>query len=76
MAEKTELKQKVIGIGFEDDLIVKSQRGRTYGVKIAEDLEIDIEELLKKEENETVWATIDTGGDTWVVVDVEITSGG
>lgn len=76
MAEKTELKQKVIGIGFEDDLIVKSQRGRTYGVKIAEDLEIDIEELLKKEENETVWATIDTGGDAWVVVDVEITSGG
>ena len=54
MAEKTELKQKVIGIGFEDDLIVKSQRGRTYGVKIAEDLEIDIEELLKKEENEHV----------------------
>lgn len=74
MAEKTELKQKVIGIGFEDDLIVKSQRGRTYSVKLAEDLEIDTDELFKKQAEETVWATIDTGAETWVVIDVEISS--
>ncbi len=74
MAEKKELKQKVIGIGFENDLIVKSQRGRTYSVKLDEDLEIDIETLLAKEAEETVWATIDTGADTWVVLDVEITT--
>lgn len=52
MAEKTELRQKVIGIGFEDDLIVKSQRGRTYSVKLAEDLEIDTEALFNKDTEE------------------------
>ncbi|UTB33933.1 MAG: hypothetical protein NKF70_07030 [Methanobacterium sp. ERen5] len=73
MAEKTELRQKVIGIGFEDDLIVKSQRGRTYSVKLAEDLEIDTEALFSKDTEEEVWATIDTGANPWVVLDVEIT---
>ena len=28
MVAKTELKQKVVGIGFENDLIVRSQRGK------------------------------------------------
>jgi len=41
MVAKTQLKQKVNGIGFEDNLIVKSQRGRIYNVKLAEGLEID-----------------------------------
>ena len=72
MVEKTELKQKVIGIGFEDDLIVRSQRGRTYSVKIAEGLEIDSTSLLGKESDETIWASIDTESDPWVVVDVEM----
>lgn len=75
MVEKTELKQKVIGIGFEDDLIVRSQRGRTYSVKLVEGLEIDTENLMGKESDETVWATIDTESDPWVVVDVEIEKG-
>ena len=43
MVAKTELKQKVIGIGFEDDLIVRSQRGKAYSVKLTEGLEIDTE---------------------------------
>lgn len=73
MAKKTELKQKVIGIGFEDDVIVRSQRGKAYSVKLAEDLEIDTDELLNKEADKTVWATINTEADIWVVVDVEIT---
>ena len=72
MVAKTELKQKVIGIGFEDDLIVRSQRGRTYSVKLAEGLEIDSDTLMGKESDETVWATIDTESDPWVVVDVKI----
>jgi hypothetical protein len=72
MVAKTELKQKVIGIGFEDDLIVRSQRGRTYSVKLTEGLEIDSNNLMGKESDETVWATIDTESDPWVVVDVEI----
>ena len=72
MVAKTELKQKVIGIGFEDELIVRSQRGRIYSVKLAEDLEIDSNNLMGKESDEIVWATIDTESDPWVVVDVEI----
>ena len=72
MVAKKELKQKVIGIGFEDDLIVRSQRGKSYSVKLAEDLGIDSDTLLGKESNETVWATIDTESDPWVIVDVEI----
>lgn len=72
MAEKSELKQKVIGVGFEKDLIVKSQRGRTYTVKLSEDIEVDANELLNKGSDETVWATIDTDADPWVVVEVEI----
>ena len=72
MVTKTELKQKVIGIGFEDDLIVRSQRGKAYSVKLKEGIEIDTDSLMKKESKETVWATIDTGSDTWVITDVEI----
>ena len=73
MVKKTELQQKVIGIGFEDDLIVRSQRGKTYTVKLAEDLEIDTNALLNKESDKTIWATIDTEADPWVVVSVEVT---
>ena len=72
MVAKTQLKQKVIGIGFENDLIVKSQRGRVYSVKLAEGLEIDSNNLMCKESDETVWATIDTESDPWLVLDVEI----
>jgi hypothetical protein len=75
MVEKTGLKQKVIGIGFEDELIVRSQRGRIYSVKLADDLEIDSNQLLSKQSDEEIWATIDTESDPWVVVDVEITVG-
>jgi hypothetical protein len=69
---KTELKQKVIGIGFEDDLIVRSQRGKAYSVKLTEGLEVDSDALMAKESDETVWATIDTEADVWVITDVEI----
>jgi hypothetical protein len=72
MVAKTELKQKVIGIGFEDDLIVRSQRGKVYSVKLKEGLGIDSDSLMEKESNETVWATIDTESETWVITDVEI----
>ena len=65
MVAKTELKQKVIGIGFEGvDLIVRSQRGKVYSVKLTEGLEIDSDNLIGKESDETVWATIDTEWDS------------
>jgi hypothetical protein len=72
MVAKTELKQKVIGIGFEGDLIVRSQRGKIYTVKLTEGLEIDSGNLMGKESDEIVWATIDTESDPWVIIDVEI----
>jgi hypothetical protein len=72
MVKKTELKQKVIGIGFEEDLIVRSQRGKAYSVKLADDLEIDTNELLNKDSDTTIWANIDTEADPWVIVDVEL----
>jgi hypothetical protein len=72
MVAKKELKQKVIGIGFEDDLIVRSQRGKAYSVKLVDGLEIDSDILMGKEADETIWATIDTEPDPWVIVDVEI----
>ena len=72
MVAKTQLKQKVIGIGFEDDLIVRSQRGKVYNVKLAEGLEIDSNNLMCKKSDETVWATIDTESDPLVVLNVEI----
>ena len=72
MVKKTELKQKVIGIGFEEDLIVRSQRGKAYSVKLADDLEIDTNELLNKDSDTTIWANIDTEANPWVIVDVEL----
>jgi len=71
MVKKTELKQKVVGIGFEDNLIVRSQRGKMYGVKLADDLEININELLTTESDKTIWATIDTEPDIWVITGIE-----
>ena len=41
-------------------------------LKLAENLEIDTNELLTKESDKTVWATIDTEADPWVVIDVEV----
>lgn len=43
-----------------------------YSVKLADDLEIDINELLAKESDKTIWANIDTEADIWVITDVEI----
>ena len=71
MVKKTELKQKVVGIGFEDNLIVRAQRGKMYGVKLADDLEIDINELLTTETDKTIWAISETEPDIWVITDIE-----
>jgi hypothetical protein len=39
---------------------------------LTEGLEIDADNLIGKEPDETVWATIDTESDPWVIIDVEI----
>lgn len=59
-----EIKQLVVGITREGDIVVKSARGRMYSVKKSADLKFGCEELLKDVETE-LYATIDTEAETW-----------
>lgn len=65
-----EIKQLVIGITREGDIVVKSGRGRIYTVKKSEDLKFDCEDLLKNVEKE-LYATIDTEAETWECILIE-----
>jgi hypothetical protein len=59
-----EIKQLVVGITREGDIVVKSARGRMYSVKKSADLEFSCEDLFKDVEKE-LFATIDTEAETW-----------
>jgi hypothetical protein len=59
-----EIKQLVVGITRDGDIIVKSARGRMYSVKKAADLEFSCEDLFMDVEKE-LYATIDTDAETW-----------
>ncbi len=59
-----EIKQLVVGITREGDIVVKSARGRMYSVKKSADLVFSCEDLLKDVETE-LYATIDTEAETW-----------
>jgi len=65
-----EIKQLVVGITREGDIVVKSARGRMYSVKKSEDLEFSCEDLLKDAETE-LYATIDTEAETWECILIE-----
>ena len=65
-----EIKQLVVGITREGDIVVKSARGRMYSVKKSEDLEFSCEDLLKDVETE-LYATIDTEEETWECILIE-----
>jgi len=65
-----EIKQLVVGMSREGDIIVKSARGRMYPVKKAADLEFTCEDLLKDVEKE-LYATIDTEAETWECISIE-----
>lgn len=60
----SEIKQLVIGITREGDIVVKSARGRMYSVKKSADLKFGCEELFKDVETE-LYATINTEAETW-----------
>lgn len=65
-----EIQQQVVGITREDEIIVKSARGRIYPVKKGEGLEFNNDDLFKNVEIE-LYATIDTEEQPWVVVKIE-----
>ena len=59
-----EIKQLVVGITREGDIVVKSARGRMYSVKKSAELKFSCEDLFKDVETE-LYATIDTEAETW-----------
>ena len=65
-----EIKQLVIGITREGDIVVKSARGRMYPVKKADDLDFSCEDLFKDVEKE-LFATIDTEAQPWQCILIE-----
>lgn len=65
-----EIKQLVVGITREGDIVVKSARGRMYPVKKADDLKFSCEDLFKDVEKE-LFATIDTEAQPWECILIE-----
>lgn len=65
-----EIKQLVIGITREGDIVVKSGRGRIYTVKKSADLKFNCEDLFQDIEKD-LYATIDTEAETWECISIE-----
>lgn len=65
-----EIKQLVVGITREGEIIVKSARGRMYPVKMADDITFGCEELFQNVENE-LFAVIDTESQPWECILIE-----
>jgi hypothetical protein len=65
-----EIKQLVVGITRDGEIVVKSARGKLYSVKKAEDIKISCEDLFKDLEKE-LYATIDTETETWECILIE-----
>ncbi|MBM3703095.1 MAG: hypothetical protein FJW63_08975 [Actinobacteria bacterium] len=65
-----EIKQIVLGISREGDIIVKSARGRIYPVKKSVDLKFSCEDLLQDVEKD-LFATIDTEAQPWECIAIE-----
>jgi len=65
-----EIKQVIVGISREGDIIVKSARGRIYPVKKSADLKFSWEDLFKDVEKD-LFATIDTETQPWECISIE-----
>lgn len=65
-----EIKQLVMGISREGDIIVKSARGRIYPVKKSANLKFSCEDLFKDVEKD-LYATIDTESQPWECIAIE-----
>ncbi len=64
-----EIKQIVVGISREGDVIVKSARGKTYAVKKSADLKFSCEDLFQDVEKD-LFATIDTEAQPWECISI------
>lgn len=65
-----EIKQLIIGVSREGDIIVKSARGRIYLVKKSADLKFSCQDLFKSVEKD-LYATIDTEAQPWECISIE-----
>ena len=65
-----EIRQLIVGISREGDLVVKSARGRMYPVKKSDALEFGCEELFKNVDVE-MYAVIDTESQPWECIKIE-----
>jgi hypothetical protein len=65
-----EIKQIVVGITREGDIVVKSARGRIYTVKKSADLKFSCEDLFRDVEKD-LFATIDTEVQPWECILIE-----
>jgi hypothetical protein len=65
-----EIKQLIVGITREGEIVVKSARGRMYPVKKADDLEFSCEDLFQDVEKE-LFAVIDTEAQPWECTMIE-----
>lgn len=65
-----EIKQLVVGITREGEIVVKSARGRMYSVKKSADLKFSCEDLFRDVEKD-LFATIDTEAETWECTMIE-----
>lgn len=66
----SEIRQLIIGITREGELVVKSARGRMYPVKKSDDLNFGCEELFQNTEVE-LYAVIDTESQPWECIKIE-----
>ena len=65
-----EIKQLVVGITREGDIVVRSGRGKMYAVKKAADLNFGCEDLFQNVEAD-LFATIDTEAQPWECILIE-----
>ena len=65
-----EIKQIVVGLTREGDIVVKSARGRIYTVKKSSDLKFGCEDLFRDLEKD-LFAIIDTEGQQWECIKIE-----
>ena len=65
-----EIKQLIVGITREGEIVVKSARGRMYPVQKADDLEFSCKDLFQNVEQD-LFAVIDTEAQPWECVKIE-----
>ncbi|MGZ7120032.1 MAG: hypothetical protein ACXVH2_09990 [Methanobacterium sp.] len=65
-----EIKQIVLGISREGDIIVKSARGRIYSVKKSDGINFSCEDLFQDVEKD-LFATIDTEAQPWECISID-----